>query len=57
MTLVENGEPESMGDELRDVGSGSNPATPAWLLLSVAAAVGALFAVAVTLVTVAYALP
>lgn len=47
---------ETLGDELEEVGSGRDPATPAWLLLSVVAAVAALFAVAITLVSLAYLL-
>lgn len=47
---------ETTGDELQEAGSGRSPATPAWMLLSVGAVVAMLFAVAITLVTIAYVL-
>lgn len=45
---------DSTGEELQDVASGRNPATPAWTLLLVVAAVGTLFAIAIALVAAAY---
>ena len=53
---VDRTQPRTAGDELQEVESGRDPATPAWMLLSVIVAVGALFAVALALVALAYLL-
>lgn len=47
-------EPDSLRHELTEAEAGRSPATPAWALLGVSLAVGSLFAVAVTFVTIAY---
>lgn len=47
---------QTAGDELQEVESGRNPATPAWMLISVILAVGVLFAVALAVVALAYVL-
>ena len=41
-------------DELTEAGAGRSPATPFWAILGVSLAVGGLFALAVTLVAIAY---
>jgi hypothetical protein len=54
--LAERDRPDGARDEVDEVVSGRSPATPAWSLLSVAVAIGSLFAVAVTLAAISYLL-
>lgn len=44
----------STGEELQEVASGQNPATPAWTLVFVILAVSVLFTIALTLAALAY---